>query len=168
MSGDLRRFERQVFINCPFDAGYRPLLQALLFTLLDAGMEPRIALESADSGQTRVQKLYQLIRDCGLSIHDISRMEPLAAGELPRFNLPFELGLDLGCRPRRLVQEVRNWLRVVTRADLRGPAEIWKRYNDFLLYLTRALRERGFDEENLRALELVEYMDLARGWGRRR
>ena len=79
MSGDLRRFERQVFINCPFDAGYRPLLQALLFTLLDAGMEPRIALESADSGQTRVQKLYQLIRDCGLSIHDISRMEPLAA-----------------------------------------------------------------------------------------
>ena len=25
-------------------------------------------------------------------------MEPLKNGDLPRFNLPFELGLDLGCR----------------------------------------------------------------------
>lgn len=25
-------------------------------------------------------------------------MEPLKEGDLPRFNMPFELGLDLGCR----------------------------------------------------------------------
>jgi hypothetical protein len=25
-------------------------------------------------------------------------MEPLAKGDLPRFNMPFELGLDLGCK----------------------------------------------------------------------
>jgi hypothetical protein len=32
------------------------------------------------------------------SIHDISRIEPLIAGGLPRFNMPFELGIDIGCR----------------------------------------------------------------------
>jgi hypothetical protein len=43
-------------------------------------------------------KIKALIRSSKYSIHDISRMEPLKEGDLPRFNLPFELGLDLGCR----------------------------------------------------------------------
>lgn len=31
------------------------------------------------------------------SIHDISRCEPLNPGDLPRFNMPYEMGLDIGC-----------------------------------------------------------------------
>lgn len=33
-----------------------------------------------------------------MSIHDICRMEPLKENDLPRFNMPFELGLDFGCK----------------------------------------------------------------------
>lgn len=32
------------------------------------------------------------------SIHDLSRIEALKTGDLPRFNMPFELGIDIGCR----------------------------------------------------------------------
>jgi hypothetical protein len=91
-------FDRQVFLNCPFDDDYKTLLRALAFTVLDCGFIPRLASERADSGEVRVEKIRYLIRSCRFSIHDISRMEPLRTGDLPRFNMPFELGLDMGCR----------------------------------------------------------------------
>jgi hypothetical protein len=91
-------FETNVFINCPFDAGYKKLLRPLLFTVIYVGMQPRIALEAADTGQARIDKIIGLIRESKFSIHDISRIESTQAGELYRLNMPFELGLDLGCR----------------------------------------------------------------------
>lgn len=91
-------FQTNVFINCPFDTTYTPFLQALLFTVIDSGLEPRIASERSDSGEIRVDKIKTLIKESRYSIHDISRMEPLGQRDLPRFNMPFELGLDLGCR----------------------------------------------------------------------
>ncbi|MFC1986171.1 hypothetical protein ACFLWC_04170 [Chloroflexota bacterium] len=92
------KFSRSVFVNCPFDAQYRPLLWSLLFTILECDLEPRIASESSDSGTARIDKIKSLIKSCRYSIHDISRIEPVGANKLPRFNMPFELGLDLGCR----------------------------------------------------------------------
>lgn len=91
-------FDQTVFLNVPYDEEYRPLLEALIFTLLDCGLMPRLASGQADSGSVRLEKIRDLIRSSHLSIHDISRMEPLQPGDLPRFNMPFELGLDLGCR----------------------------------------------------------------------
>ena len=91
-------FERQVFANFPYDAEYAPLARALLFTVLDCGFEPRLAAERADSGEVRLAKIRELIGTCRFSIHDISRIEALHSGDLPRFNMAFELGLDLGCR----------------------------------------------------------------------
>ena len=48
--------ERNVFINCPFDQKYRPLLRALLFAVYDCGFRARSALEVEDSGEVRVQR----------------------------------------------------------------------------------------------------------------
>lgn len=91
-------FGETVFLNVPYDEEYRPLLQALIFTLLECGLTPCLASGQADSGSLRLEKIRALIRSSRFSIHDISRMEPLQPGDLPRFNMPFELGLDLGCR----------------------------------------------------------------------
>ena len=91
-------FSRNVFVNCPFDDEYRPLLRALLFTVIDCRLNPRIASESYDSGQARVEKIRKLIQRSQWSIHDLSRMEPLSQDALPRFNMPFELGLDFGAK----------------------------------------------------------------------
>ena len=91
-------FEENVFINCPFDPEYKQLLRVMLFAVINCGLKPRIAMERDDSGEERINKIKELIRCSMYSIHDISRMEPLKPGDLPRFNMPFELGLDLGCR----------------------------------------------------------------------
>lgn len=45
---------------------------------------------------TRIDRIEKLVASCAFSVHDLSRVE-LSKG-LPRFNMPFELGLDLGCR----------------------------------------------------------------------
>lgn len=91
-------FGRHVFINCPFDADYAPILQAILFSILYLGLVPRLATESGDSAQVRVQKITALIEDSKYSIHDLSRSQATKAGEFYRLNMPFELGVDYGCR----------------------------------------------------------------------
>lgn len=91
-------FEQCVFINCPFDDDYMPMLRVLIFTVIQCGFRPRIATERSDSGEVRIKKIIGIIGECKYSIHDISRIEALSIGELPRFNMPFELGIDIGCR----------------------------------------------------------------------
>jgi hypothetical protein len=89
---------RSVFINCPFDAEYRPLFRAIGFTLLACGYRPRCALDFSDSGAVRFAEIVKMITQCDLSIHDISRVELDRESQLPRFNMPLELGADLGLR----------------------------------------------------------------------
>jgi len=90
-------FESNVFINCPFDKFYVPLLQPLLFTVLYLDLNPLVS-ETKSSGQIRVEQIKKLIFNSKYSIHDISRSEALKENDLPRFNMPFEMGLDLGCQ----------------------------------------------------------------------
>ena len=53
-------FDSSVFVNCPFDDEHRPILVPLLFTIHCLGFEPRLALESCDSGAPRIDKLISL------------------------------------------------------------------------------------------------------------
>jgi hypothetical protein len=49
-------YDRSVFINCPFDANYKPILDTILFSVHDCGFGARIALQ--DVGSTvRLHKL---------------------------------------------------------------------------------------------------------------
>lgn len=89
-------YEKNVFINCPFDDEYTDILHALTFSVLYAGFIPRSALEEINSGEERLSKIINLIRDCCLSLHDISRVETMDLGDLPRFNMPFECGIFFG------------------------------------------------------------------------
>lgn len=87
-----------VFINVPFDRRYRKLFHALVFTVHECGFVARCALESDDGSQTRMDKLYDIIRDCPLGIHDLSRTTLDSANRLPRFNMPLELGIFFGAK----------------------------------------------------------------------
>lgn len=88
----------EVFINCPFDADFRPLFRAIVFAVYDCGHFPRSALEIDDGGDVRLDKIAGLVRDCPLAIHDLSRTELDCRTRLPRFNMPFELGLFIGAK----------------------------------------------------------------------
>jgi len=97
MANISRSFDLNVFINCPFDKEYQPLFEAIVFTVQLAGLRPRCALEANNAGEARLEKTMNILAECRYSIHDLSRTE-LGKNGLPRFNMPLELGLDLGCR----------------------------------------------------------------------
>lgn len=92
------RYEINVFINCPFDEDFRPLFDALVFCVEECGFKARCALEVTDSGDVRFEKIISIIKDCQFGIHDLSRTELDEANNLPRFNMPLELGLFLGAK----------------------------------------------------------------------
>ncbi len=85
------QYDRSVFVNCPFDATYRPMFDAIVFAVLACKFVPRAALEISDAGKPRIDIIKTLIGGRRLSIHDISRVE-LNPNGLPRFNMPLELG----------------------------------------------------------------------------
>ena len=91
-------YNKSVFINCPFDSAYEPLFRGLVFAVRHMNLVPKSALDASDVGQPRFDKILDLIENCKYSIHDISRTEIDPDYGLPRFNVPFELGLDLGCK----------------------------------------------------------------------
>jgi len=90
-------FDKNVFINCSFDDDYRELLISLLFTVMYLGLNPRIALERFDSGETRINKILKLISESRFGIHDISKIVSSKKDEVFHMNMPFELGIDYGC-----------------------------------------------------------------------
>jgi hypothetical protein len=124
-----RSYERSVFVNCPFDAQYKPLLDAILFTIHDCGFIARTALEAQGSAETRLDKIVRIIRAARWSLHDVSRVQTRRQHPLPRFNMPFECGLALGlqrfgdARDRRrdfLILEAKPYRDKQTLSDLAG------------------------------------------------
>ena len=91
-------YNDNVFINCPFDLTYKPLFDAVVFTIHDCGFIPRCALEDDDASEGRIDKIYNIISDCRYGIHDISRTQLDEDSGLPRFNMPLELGVFLGAK----------------------------------------------------------------------
>lgn len=91
-------YPQNVFINCPFDDEYTPIFEAIVFTIFTCGFRPLCARQRLNSAEVRLDKLVELIRQSKYSIHDLSRTTPDAVTGNLRFNMPFELGLDIGCR----------------------------------------------------------------------
>lgn len=134
-----------VFINCPFDRDYAPTFRALIFIIYACGFRPRSARELDDAGQTRIDKLYNLIDECRYGIHDLSRTELDETFGFPRFNMPLELGIFLGAKryggaaqksKRALVLDVEQYRYQKFISDLAG-IDIHEHGGDAI----RALRE---------------------------
>jgi hypothetical protein len=122
-------YDRNVFINCPFDDQYQPLLHAIVFAVLDCGFFARSALEVDDGGEVRIHKIKQIIRECRIGIHDISRVELDPVNGLPRCNMPLELGLFLGAQAfgsgkqrekRALILDSERWRYQTFCSDIAG------------------------------------------------
>lgn len=123
----MRGPNRLIFINCPFDSDHSPIFEAIVFAISACGYEPRCASELLDSGHNRLTKIIDLLDRCDFSLHDISRTELNSHG-LPRFNMPFELGLALGLKhskrtraaPKLLVLERESDRYLEYLSDFRG------------------------------------------------
>jgi hypothetical protein len=69
-----------------------------VFAVYNLGFIARCALEVDDSGEVRLAKITRIIAECSYGIHDISSVGLGTITNLPRFNMPLELGLFLGCK----------------------------------------------------------------------
>lgn len=94
MSISNSRYEKSVFINCPFDEEYSPIFNSILFTVHRCGFILRCSKEFGESNSIRIQNIIRLIKESKYAIHDLSRVSTLE--ELPRFNMPLELGICIG------------------------------------------------------------------------
>jgi hypothetical protein len=90
-------YNDSVFINCPFDDDYKPILRAIVYAIYRCGFFLQSALDEDDGTDIRLHKIFRKMRDCRYGIHDLSRIE-LNAVDLPRFNMPFELGVFFGAK----------------------------------------------------------------------
>ncbi len=91
-------YSNQVFINCPFDDEYTKLFQAIVFAIQDCGFIPRCSKEIDDATEIRLNSIINLVDQCKYGLHDLSRVEPDKDTGLPRFNMPFELGIFYGAK----------------------------------------------------------------------
>lgn len=80
--------ETRVFLNLPYGASHDRILIALTAGLIAVGCNPQLTFQVKDGGQGRMRRIFDLLKSCQYSIHDLS-----AVGLPVRFNMPFELGL---------------------------------------------------------------------------
>jgi len=91
-------YATDVFINCPFDSKYKVLFDAIVFSVFYCGFRARCTLEIGDSAQVRIEKIFTIISECKYGLHDISQTGFDRRTNLPRFNMPFELGVFLAVK----------------------------------------------------------------------
>ena len=145
----IKSYDNSVFINCPFDENYKEIFYAIIFTVYRCGFVPRSSLEQDNALENRLSKIEKIIEECRFGIHDISRTE-INANALPRFNMPFELGIFFGAKKfgdvrqrhkTALVLEYQKYLYQQYISDLNGidtyahgndPAKVIKIIRDWL------------------------------------
>jgi hypothetical protein len=84
-----------VFLNVPYDDEFQNLYIAYIVGLYQLGLVPHLASE-IPSGDRRLNRIFDLIKSCRYSIHDLSRVElSVTPSAAPRFNMPLELGMTI-------------------------------------------------------------------------
>ena len=103
----------------PYDSGYERNFLALISALISIGRSPRCAAGEPTLGRVRVEQIFELIKGCEVSIHDLCRVTPPA-----RFNIPFELGIAYALSRlhghKFITFEAKEYRSDVTLSDLKG------------------------------------------------
>lgn len=90
-------YKNNVFLNCPFDNDYNEIFNAIVFAVHSCGFVLRCAKEeNGNAAAIRILKIEKFIKESKYAIHDISRVTLDLVNNLPRFNMPLELGLWMG------------------------------------------------------------------------
>ena len=103
-----RPTQNAVFLNIPYDQGFRTLYLAYVVGLVHLGFEPRVTFGLRNETR-RLDKILAEIQGCRYSIHDLSRVGPdrNPPYTTPRFNMPFELGLAVAWQ--KLNPAIHSW-----------------------------------------------------------
>lgn len=105
-----REPEFSVFVNCPFDRGFRSNLDAIVLSCVSAGFLPWTAGSTGATSRGRIERILEGIAWCRYSIHDLSRYRGEGAENLSRLNMPLELGIAMGVRGRNPDEQAHDWM----------------------------------------------------------
>jgi hypothetical protein len=97
------RYRRSVFVNCPYDSDYKPLIDAIVLAAVACGFLPRTANDTGDVARPRMDRIETAMSECAYSIHDLSRCTGSGDWNHARFNMPLELGMAMSIRHDWLV-----------------------------------------------------------------
>jgi hypothetical protein len=85
----------QVFLNYPFDAGFRDMALAMHFAVVAANMVPVCAKDLSVPDLVRVDMLVRALANCQYSAHDLSRGKGEGDDNYARLNMSIEFGMAL-------------------------------------------------------------------------
>jgi hypothetical protein len=106
---------RRVFLNCPWDDEYKPLLDATILATMACGFVPVSAKESGPTAP-RLEKIWEQLTTCGYSIHDLSRSAGRGHADNARANMPLELGMAIArMHAQRRCADAHDWLVLVAK-----------------------------------------------------
>lgn len=87
-----------------------------MLTIAALGFTPRCARESEGESDPRIDRIAKCLSESKYSIHDLSRFQSEGPDNLPRFNMPLELGMALALRYQGRASGVsHNWVALVPR-----------------------------------------------------
>jgi hypothetical protein len=105
---------RSIYINCPFDGNYAPVLDAVVLSILGCGYLPRIAFEDGSSDELRINRIVKALISSRYSFHDLVRCQGEGLSNLGRFNMPLELGIAIGIKSILAKDDIKHeWFAVV-------------------------------------------------------
>jgi hypothetical protein len=141
-------YDRQVFLNVPFDKRYRKLQDALVFAIHACGLKARCALEGDDGGQIRSNKILGIVR------YRYQKFCSDIAGQDIRSH---------NGNATDALTAVRNWLQASTRSSRRlaGPTRIAEQYVEFRSELPIMCGQRHLSEDEL---TFLDYKNLVAAW----
>ena len=169
-------YNDSVFINCPFDEDYKPILRAIVYAIYRCGFYPQTALDEDDSTELRLLKIIR------------------------KMNMPFELGIFFGAKffgdnsqqrknalilerqkytyqqyisdlsgidtkahnndPITALKRVHSWLNTASRRKtIPGEKTLQSRFEEFELVLPDLAAETGYNLENLPFLILLDFIN---------
>jgi len=121
----------------------------------------------------------------------LSRIEPRSATDLPRFNMPFELGIDVGCKtfssrkdkrylvlevsgqdikaheakPIYMVKSIRDWIKgLKTNQKIDNYQIIWTAHNEFHYDYETELRKDDMNPHNIWEIPFSELTEIMKAW----
>ena len=89
-----KRNVRKVFLNCPWDEQYKPLMDAMILATLACGFQP-VSMKESGPTAPRLKRIWKMLSKCDYSIHDLSRSAGRGEAGNARANMPLELGMAI-------------------------------------------------------------------------
>lgn len=152
----MARPDAGVFINVPFDRRYKKLFDALVFAVHDCGFVARGAREAEDGSQIRLEKLYEIIRQC-LILERLPHRSTVYCSDIAGQDIRAHSN-DAG----KAVGAVRDWLRTSSgRSGLPGARHMADRYVQFRRELPAICRATKLDA---RDVGFLDYRATVQEW----